>query len=95
MIEIYPGVIYMVEVFLIGLIVALIGAGGYVYFVYSMRDDRAARRREIIGKTPWEDLNVDNKEKQLKKPKFTKGVLIWLVALVLSVLTLTLFLLLT
>ena len=85
----------MIEVFLIGLIVALIGAGGFVYFVYSMRDDRIARRREMIGKTPWEDLNVDDKEKQPKKPIITKGVLIWLIALVLSILALTLFLLLT
>ena len=47
MIEIYPGVIYMIEVLLIGLVVAIIGAGGFVFFTFSMHADRNARRRDM------------------------------------------------
>jgi uncharacterized membrane protein YqhA len=40
MIEIYPDVVHMIEVVLIGLVVALVGAGGYVFLVSSMWADR-------------------------------------------------------
>jgi len=95
MIEIYPDVIYMIEVFLIGLVVALIGAGGFVFFIFSMHADRNARRRDMLYKNPWEHLNVNNENQPSKKPTLSKGVLIWLVALIISILALTVFLLVT
>lgn len=52
MIYIFPDVVAMIEVFLIGLVVALIGAGGYVFFIYSMHADRNARLRAKYYQNP-------------------------------------------
>ena len=95
MIEIYPDAIYMIEVFLIGLVVALIGAGGFVFFISSMHADRNARCREMAYKNPWERLNLNNDNEPSRKPTLSKGVLIWLIALLISILALTIFLLTT
>ena len=95
MIEIYPDAIYMIEVFLIGLVVALLGAGGYVFFMFSMHADRNARRRDMAYKNPWERLDANHEDEPPKKPALSKGVLIWLIALLISILALTIFLLVT
>lgn len=56
-IQIYPDFEMILEVVLIGLIIALIGAGGFVFFFYSMRDDRADRiRRKLAEQNPWGSL---------------------------------------
>ena len=95
MIEIYPGVIYMIEVLLIGLVVAIIGAGGFVFFTFSMHADRNARRRDMADKNPWDRIHVNNGNEPSNKPTLSRGMLIWLIALVISILALTLFRLVT
>lgn len=93
MIYIFPDVVAMIEVFLIGLVVALIGAGGYVFFIYSMHADRNARLRAKYYQNPWETLTPQEEDKDSKKPRLSKGMLIWLIALIISSLMLFLFIL--
>ena len=93
MIQIYPDVISMIEVFLIGLVVALIGAGGYVFFIFSMHADRNAQKRAIRYQNPWEILIPQEEDNDSKKPRISKGMLIWLIALIISSLMLFLFVL--
>ena len=95
MIEIYPGTLYMIEVFLIGLVVALIGAGGFVLFAYSMHADRNAGLRKIADHNPWDVIVPNEEDDTPKRPRLSKGVIIWLVSFIISVTALVVFLLLT
>lgn len=56
--------IYLEFIF-IGVVLALIGAGGYVLFVSSMKDDRSDMRRSRSS-NPWEQLS---EKKDTPKPK--------------------------
>ena len=93
MIEIYPDVVHMIEVVLIGLVVALVGAGGYVFFVSSMWADRNAQWRKIARQNPWDSLQGQDESDGAQKPALTKWFWIWLIALLISVLALILFVL--
>lgn len=53
------------EIIFIGVVLALIGAGGYVLFVSSMKDDRSDKRRSRSS-NPWEQLSA---QKGTSKPK--------------------------
>ena len=65
LIEIYPDYSLMLEILVIGIVIALIGAGGYVLFAYSMRDDRGDKRSSRVY-NPWESLS---EHKETSKPK--------------------------
>lgn len=53
------------EILFIGVVLALIGAGGYVLFVQSMKDDRGDKRSSRVY-NPWERLS---EHKDTSKPK--------------------------
>jgi len=75
----------IIEICLIGLAVALIGAGGYVFFVFSLKDDLDAKRMECSDLGPWEQLCGDNEKAPPKKQNKRKVVALS-VAAVLAVL---------
>ena len=56
-IEIYLDYPMILEIALVGLIIAFIGAGGFVFFHYSMKDDRADKvRKKLAEQNPWGHL---------------------------------------
>ena len=95
MIQIFPGGIFMIEVFLIGLVVAVVGAGGFVFFIYSMHADRNAVRRKLADHNPWNHMMPENESEAPKRIHLSKGFIIWLIALITSVSALVLFIILT
>ena len=95
MIQIFPGGIFMIEVFLIGLVVAIIGAGGFVFFIYSMHADRNARLRKLADHNPWDHMMPEKESEIPKRFRPSKGFIIWLIALIISVSALVLFIILT
>ena len=86
-----PGAIDMIEVLLIGIVLALLGAGVYVFFVFSMKDDRNDRLREKYLKNPWEAIDPNSEPAPQKKFKLTKYNVIWLIALAVSIIFLVAF----
>lgn len=83
LIEIYPGFDIMLEALLIGFVIALVGAGGYVFFVYSMKDDHADRIREKYMNNPWDNLSGREEKKSPKNQpsRKIKTVLLSLMAI--------------
>jgi hypothetical protein len=71
-IEIYPDIYTMLEILIIGFAIALIGAGGYVFFIHSMRKDRSEviRKRMVssseTGYNPWVKLSVQDENESPK-----------------------------
>ena len=84
------GFAIFLEVFLTGLLIALIGAAGYVFFVYSMRDDRGDRIRKLYYNNPWEHMGKQADEEEPKRPRVKKstkiGILLLLAAAVVLIL---------
>ena len=72
LIEIYPDYSLMLEILVIGIVIALIGAGGYVLFAYSMRDDRGDKRSSRVY-NPWESLSEQSVEKPSKSEEKDKS----------------------
>ena len=95
MVQVFPGGIFMIEVFLIGLVVALVGAGGFVLFSYSMHADRNAARRSIADHNPWDRIVPENESEPPKRIRISKGFIIWLIAFIIAVSALVIFLILT
>ncbi len=72
----------MLEIALIGLGIALIGAAGFVIFTYSMRDDRADRIRDMmVEDNPWSTVSGQNavEAPQSKDRRISKAGLIRLI----------------
>ena len=91
MIQVFPGGIFMIEVFLIGLVVAIVGAGGFVFFAYSMHADR----RNAADYNLWDHMVPKEESEKPKRFRLSKGFIIWLVAFVIAVSALVIFLILT
>ena len=95
MIQVFPGGIFMIEVFLIGLVIALVGAGGFVFFHYSMHADRNAALRRIADNIPWNHIVPEKESDKPKRIHLSKGFIIWLIAFIIAVSALVIFLILT
>lgn len=54
--EVFGDPTVVVEALLIGLVLALVGAGGYVFFIFSMKDDQADKRMERFS-NPWDRVS--------------------------------------
>ena len=79
---IVPNLEMMLEGLFVSVLIALIGAVGYVYFVYSMRDDRADHiRKKIENSNPWERMSAENSNPKPKKylPKPFRIIIISLI----------------
>lgn len=88
---IFPmGFAIYIEIFLTGLLIALLGASGYVFFIYSMRDDRGDRIRKLYYNNPWEQMGKPTDEEEPKRPRMKKstkiGILLLLAATVVLIL---------
>lgn len=77
-IVLYPGVSIMLEALLIGFIIALIGAGGYTFFIFSMKDDRDDKMRERMA-GPWEKLSGQNEPEIPKSSSHGKRKIVLLI----------------
>jgi len=80
----------MLEAFLTGVLVALIGAAGYTFFVYSMKDDRAEKRLQRYydaNNYPWEKLSKQDDDKK-RRPRIQKSTLIGIILLLAAVIVL-------
>ena len=88
LIEIYPDAPIMIEIFLIGLALALLGALIYTLFISSMQDDHEDQWRKIARGNPWERLNVQNGDEPPKKPRRKKRFKIIIALLIIAVLAL-------
>ena len=91
--DIFQSPTVVVEALLIGLVLALIGAGGYTFFIFSMKDDRAEKRLERMN-NPWEKFSNENEAEAPTNPGNAKvkiilfavmGVLLVLICLLLAV----------
>lgn len=81
----------MLEVFLTGVLVALIGAAGHTFFVYSMKDDRAEKRLQRYydaSNYPWEKLSKQDDEDKKRRPRIQKSTLIGIILLLAAVIVL-------
>ncbi|MBE6542404.1 MAG: hypothetical protein E7672_08155 [Ruminococcaceae bacterium] len=91
--QIYPDFQIYLEVALIGLIIALIGAGGFVFFLSSMKDDRADRiRRKLTDQNPWGRM-IGQEAVEAPKSKGKRKSKIWMLPLMAIVLLLVFLLL--
>ena len=96
---IFPDSSVFTEALIIGFVLALVGAGGYVLFAYSMKDDRMARR---ISKrphaltnssdNPWDVVSGQNDTEQQADSSSKGGVKIAILISILAVLALVVFL---
>ena len=80
------------EVFLTGVLIALIGAAGYTFFIYSMRNDRAEKIAQRYS-NPWDKVSGQDDNKP-QHPRVSKSTLIGLLLLVAASLVLILLILL-
>ncbi|MBQ9121542.1 MAG: hypothetical protein IJY12_04160 [Clostridia bacterium] len=81
-IAIYPDISVMLEALLIGFVIALVGASGYVFLVYSMKDDRTDRIREkYVVRNPWDKLS-EREEKESPKNRPSRKIKILLLILI-------------
>ena len=64
--EVFQSPTIVAESLLLGLILALIGAGGFAFFILSMKDDRGDKIMERVN-NPWE--TVSRKEETKAPPK--------------------------
>lgn len=89
---IIPGYPIILEIFIIAVIVALLGAIGYTFFVSSMSDDAADNARKRMN-NPWEKMNVKSSiDDTPDRPKLTKSIIIRLIILSVSILVMVLLL---
>ena len=79
------GFAIFLEIFLSGLIIALIGAAGYTFFVYSMKDDRADKRMNLYYNNPWEKVNKQADMDKQRKSRREKGTVIGIILLISAV----------
>lgn len=86
-----PNFIDMIEVLLTGIVIALFGAGIYVFFISSMHADRNARWREKYYKNPWETIDPNSEPAPQKKFRLTKYNWMWLIAMAVSIIMLVAF----
>lgn len=94
MIYLIPGFLIVLEAVLTAILIALIGAAGYAFFVSSMRDDRAEKRMELYYKNPWDELKKQSEEDEPKKPRIEKSTKIGIILLLAAVIVLLLLILL-
>lgn len=74
MIQIYPGFDVILEVSLIGLVIALIGAGGFAFFIFSMENDYDDKiRRNLVEHNPWAILSGRDAAEAPKSKESGKG----------------------
>ena len=79
------GFAIFLEIFLSGLIIALVGAAGYTFFIYSMKDDRADKRRNLYYNNPWEKINKQDDTNKAHRSHREKGLIIGIILLVAAV----------
>lgn len=87
---IFPDFYIMMDAFLVGILIALVGAIGYTFFASSIGDDDEERR---LGDyvTPWDALSG---EEQPQKKKLSKAAKIRIILLVAAALVLIVYVLL-
>ncbi len=87
---IFPDFYIMMDAFLVGILIALVGAIGYTFFASSIGDDDDERR---LGDyvTPWDALSG---EEQPQKKKLSKAAKIRIILLVAAALVLIVYVLL-
>ena len=84
------GFAIFLEIFLSGMVIALIGAAGYTFFVYSMEDDRIDKKREMYRRNPWEVLGVQGAGDPPEKSRRVKRTVIGILLLTAAVIVLLL-----
>lgn len=83
-----PSFSTLLEGLLIGVLIALIGAAGYTFFVFSMKDDRdaAAVRKHYVN--PWDAVSGQDADTKPKKPPRSRSEIIGLVLLLAAIVVL-------
>ncbi len=84
------GFAIFLEIFLTGTLIALIGAAGYTFFVYSMKDDRADQIAKLYYDNPWDKVNEHTANNKPQKSRRKKGTLIGILLLLAAVIVLLL-----
>ncbi|MBP3667202.1 MAG: hypothetical protein J6K29_09135 [Clostridia bacterium] len=69
-----PGFLIVLEGVLTVLLIALLGAAGYVLLIYSMKDDRAEKIAKLYYTNPWDSVNRQAAGEEPKKPRRKKSV---------------------
>ena len=80
----------LIDIVLTAVLIALIGATGYILFIDSMRKDQEDRASKLYMDNPWDVVSGNTDE---PKNRFSRGKLILIIAL-LAAIALVLFLLL-
>ena len=83
--DVFQSPTIVVESLLLGLILALIGAGGFILFAFSMKDDRAEKRMERVY-NPWQQLSNEETKAPPKKDRKKMKTLLCILLAVLVVL---------
>lgn len=82
---VWPGLPVMLEVLLIGFIIALVGAAGYTFFVFAMKDDRDEHLMKNYYVNPWDVVGSTEPApppKKSRKKKIAVTILITLAVIV-------------
>ena len=83
--DIFQSPTVVTEALLLGLIIALIGAGGFILFGFSMKDDRADKRMERVY-NPWQQLSNEEDNTPPKKDRRNLKTVLFILLAVLIVL---------
>lgn len=83
-----PSFSTLLEGFLIGVLIALIGAAGYTFFVFSMKDDRdaAAMRKHYVN--PWDAVSGQDANAKPQRPPRSGNETVGLILLLAAILVL-------
>ncbi len=87
---IIPGFPIMLEVFLTGVLIALVGAAGYTFFVFSMKDDREDRASQLYCENPWDVVSEQDGKDKSRKSRPSKNTVIGLILLIAAIIVLIL-----
>ncbi len=85
MIYLIPGFPIVLEAVLTVVLIALIGAAGYIFFVYSMKDDRNDKIARLHYNNPWDKINNQAAEDKTWKPRRKKGAKISIILLIAAI----------
>ena len=89
-----PGFLIVLEGILSVILLALIGAAGYMLFFASMKNDRAAKQETLYRRNPWETINRQDTAENPPKSRWNRETVIGLALLGASVVVLALLILL-
>ena len=97
-----PGLIYVIEIALIALLISLIGAAIYVFFISSMKNDRNEQRIKIYANrvsseygfgdgsspNPWDTITCKGADDKPQKKSNPKNVKIGIALLIAAIIVL-------